>query len=156
MQSALMRLLPLTVLLWTAAAAADDFLPQAALAVPIHIRFEGYVGEKPAQLVPEASWVLETRGKKYPFHVSHLQIITGDVSPTNIIEAVKPYRVTFRLRGDDARLQQFTGTAPGQKIAAGTDGSSASAGSVASPGPSSASAPPCWSPCSMFMSAPAQ
>ena len=83
---------------------------------PIQVRIEGYVGEKPPALVPEVSWVVGCRGRTYAFHVSHIQVLTGDVSPTNIVTAAEPYRTTFYLHGDAAALTRFASTSPGEKI----------------------------------------
>jgi len=86
------------------------------MARPIEARIEGYVGEKPADVVADAKWVISCEGKKYPFHVIRLRIVGGDVSPMNVLTAAAPYPVTFYLRADTPTLAQFAATPAGQKI----------------------------------------
>lgn len=92
-------------------------IPDLGLPRPNEIRIAGYIGEKPPGTVPETTWVVECLGKEYPFHVTRLQVLVGDLSYTDIIEEAKPYRVAFILRADDASLERFASTPPGQKIA---------------------------------------
>src|SRR5262245_25905157 len=85
-------------------------------AVPIQVRIEGYVGTKPEGVTTEADWTVSCEGKKFPFHVSHIQVLNGSVSPSSIEESAKPYRLNYYLRGDRQLLRHFAETPPGQKI----------------------------------------
>src|SRR6266849_3776738 len=85
--------------------------------LPIQVRIEGYGGPKPEGVIAEANWVISCDKKKYPFHVSHIRVLNGDVSPSDIVEDTKPYRLNYYLRGDPQLLRQFAQTPAGQKIA---------------------------------------
>jgi hypothetical protein len=105
----------LALLHLSVSANAGTFI-QRGLQKPIQILVEGYVGAKPANLVPEVSWIVGCLGKTYALHVSRLLVLTGDVSPFNIENAVEPYRTNFYLQGHEAALNRFASTPPGEKI----------------------------------------
>src|SRR5574341_1012570 len=97
----------------TPAAAQSD---RHGLPKPIQIRVQGYFVEKPADTIPDATWLVALRGKQYPFYVRQLQVLQGDVSPMNIYEIYEPYRPTFFLHSDDTTLDRIEHAPVGHPI----------------------------------------
>ncbi len=99
------------------AAARNGPIEQPGLPRPNEIRIEGYVGEKPGGIVSEVDWVVSCRGKEYPFHVTKLRVLVGDIGYTDIIAAARQYRIAFKLLGDEPTLQRFVHAPNEQPIA---------------------------------------
>ncbi len=107
----------LSLALSTAAAAREPMQPPG-LPRPNEIRIEGYAGRKPAGMVPEADWLVSCLGQEYHLYVTKLRVILGDLSYSDIIQEVQPYRIAFYLRGDEPTLQRFAhAAAAGEPLA---------------------------------------
>lgn len=85
-------------------------------AVPIHVRMQTYVGEKPAAARPEFSWHVGFEGKRYPLHIMKMIVLTGSTMPLAIDSAVSMYPVQFQLIGEKTAVQEFLSTPPGQLV----------------------------------------
>jgi hypothetical protein len=85
--------------------------------VPIVIRVEGYVGEKPAHLKSLDRWVVATNDTQRVFHVTALRPIGRDIAYWTILSALEPMPVTLMLYGDPGLLRQVTDAPPGEPIA---------------------------------------
>jgi hypothetical protein len=104
---------------WVLSAAAAAQPPRGRRA--ILARIEGYIGEKPKDVKPLASWGLSDRGRLYAFQVLRIRVLEGDISYDTIVTTMQPYafapkQVTFFLRGPAALLQQFAATPHEQPI----------------------------------------
>jgi hypothetical protein len=83
---------------------------------PISVRMVSYVGELIKGVRPEYDWVVQYHGKNYTLHVLKLTVLRGNVLPSAIDAAVRPYRVQFQLAGQEAAIQHFIATPPRQQI----------------------------------------
>lgn len=99
------------------AAARNGSIEAPGLPRPNQIRIEGYVGKKPAGIVSEVDWVVSCGGKEYPFHITKLRVLVGDIGYTDIIAAARRYRIAFRLLGDEPTLHRFAHAPNAEPIA---------------------------------------
>lgn len=104
------------ILLALAGGGSAGTVAQPGVPKPIEVRLQVYLGDKPEGLVPEASWVVACQGKQLRMHIRHIDVLTGDVSPSNIITDATPYRITFHLRGDPALLRRLAAAGPNQLL----------------------------------------
>jgi hypothetical protein len=96
---------------------ADELEQSLSVPIPILVRIEGYIGTKPADYDNLADWLLSCLGKEYPFQVTKIDVLQGDVSYMDIVENARPYHLTYYLRGPDQFLKAFVATPPGERMA---------------------------------------
>lgn len=108
-------------LVWVALLALLCPLAQAQVrrfgSAPITVRIEGFVGQKPAGAVTEATWVVRVQGEECTLQVMQLQVLAGNTAYFNIIEALTPYAYAFTVYGDAQALRTLTQAPPNQNIA---------------------------------------
>jgi hypothetical protein len=83
---------------------------------PISVRMVASVGELIEGIRPEYTWIVQHHGKRYTLHVLKLTVLRGNVLPSSIDAAVRPYKVQFQLAGQEAAVQRFIATPPHQQI----------------------------------------
>lgn len=106
--------LALVAALSLAAPASAGFDSRSA---PVRLRISGYVGEKPADVTPLARWRIDAAGQQYTFTADKMDVLVGNTSYMDVVEALEPYVPAFRLSGVDEAIRAFTATKPGQHIA---------------------------------------
>jgi len=110
------RTLLATVLFLLSPTLAEARPPGAQQFIPLRLRIYGYVGEKPADIPPLATWVLTAVGKKYTFICDKIDVLEGNTSYMNVVQALAPYKPAFRLNGTKSTLEVFTTSPPKQRI----------------------------------------
>ena len=111
------RILIATLLLLAAASASGARLRGGGLRTPnLRLRIYGYIGEKPADYTPLATWGITAAGKKYNFVCDKMDVLTGNTSYMDVVQALEPYkRNAFSLNGK-AAVKQFTEMKPGERM----------------------------------------
>lgn len=114
---AIRRRLPLLFVVGLALTALAG--PAAAIRMrstrPIQIRTVGYIGATHDPL-PEVTLVLSHPGGPTRFNVTKLRILTGDVSPANVITALQPYKYRLQLRGPDELRRKLSAAEPSDQV----------------------------------------
>lgn len=87
-------------------------LTLSAITVQVEVR----VPPLPAGEVPEATWMVSLEGKQVEWPVLRLFVVTGNVSPTNLYQALVPYRPTLRIVGRPPDLDRLVGAPPGSRL----------------------------------------
>jgi hypothetical protein len=91
--------------------------PAEARFVAHTIRFEAYVGSAPKGARPEATWSVRAGDADVVLTVVRLKILSGVAAPSDVIQALKPYRAaTFRITGDEKLIEQLAEAAPGSQV----------------------------------------
>jgi hypothetical protein len=87
--------------------------------MPIFLRIEGYVGEKPKDAPVADEWTVATdkSGDKYvKFYVTRMDVLTGDISYMDIFERLEPYTPTVQMNALPEEEQAFAGAPPQKKV----------------------------------------
>ena len=84
--------------------------------LPITLRIDCFVGPKPAEVVPQAAWVVRVQGDEYTLQVMRLEVLAGNTAYFNIIQALTPYLYAFTVYGDAQALATLTQAPPGQQL----------------------------------------
>jgi len=77
---------------------------------------EGYVGQAPAGVRPQAQLVLQAGGKSYDFALTRTAVITGNRSRNQLLQDIRPGGNALILRGPESVLRVLTGAPPGQQL----------------------------------------
>jgi hypothetical protein len=110
------------VLAWVVWAALSglllcDAMPAHARLIARTIRLEGYVGVAPEGARLEAKWSVNVAGSSLALQVTRLQIIAGPGTPSDVVQALKPYRAAaFKIAGDRRQLDELASAAAGSRI----------------------------------------
>jgi len=81
-----------------------------------NLSIEGYVGQAPADVRPQARLVLQYEGKSYPFDLTRTVVNTGSRSRNQLLQDIKPFQNTLVLHGGASTLGALTNASPGQKL----------------------------------------
>lgn len=111
MRVTLTRLVWLALLLLLGAGSAS-----ARVIVPIGVRISGYVGEKPAGINTPFEWVVARKRTQIRLYVQKLTVKTGQVSASDIDNAVNPYTVNFQLAGEKTALATLVSAPSGSRV----------------------------------------
>jgi hypothetical protein len=79
-------------------------------------RVEGYVGQAPAGIKPEAHVVLQYNGKDYPFDLTETVLISGHVPQGQLLNAIERHQMRLLLRGKAEVLDRLRTASPGEKL----------------------------------------
>ena len=79
-------------------------------------RLEGFVGQAPAGIKPDAHLVLQYEGKNYEFDLTKAVVLTGHVSPSQLLRDIKPGQNQLLLRGPAKAMGALTNASVGQKL----------------------------------------
>ena len=86
--------------------------------IPIFLRIEGYVGEKPKD--PGSimgTWTVDVGSNKpVDFYVTKLDVLTGNTSYMDIFSQLEPYTPSVTLNALPEEVQQFATAPPGKKV----------------------------------------
>ena len=81
------------------------------------IRLEAYLEVAPEGTRSEATWSVDVGGKSIILQVTKLRVIAGPGTPSDAIQALKPYRAAaFKIVGDEGDLQRLANAAARSKI----------------------------------------
>lgn len=84
---------------------------------PVTVRMEGFVGRQPEGTPLEATWQLRVGKQKVDLYVTKLQILTGNLSPSNLTQALQPYRPALTIAARQADQDLILKAPPDQRIA---------------------------------------
>jgi hypothetical protein len=111
------RLLSLLLLAATWAVWSADAPPAGARLVARTIRLEGYVEKAPEGVRPDARWSIDAGEKSLTLQVTRLPILAGPGAPSDVIQALKPYRAAaFKLVGEEKALREIAAARAGSAI----------------------------------------
>ena len=88
----------------------------AARVRPALLFLEGYVGEAPAGVRPQARLVLQYQGQNYNFDLTRTGVKSGNRSSGRLLQDIRPFQNTLILRGSAASVAALTSASPGQKL----------------------------------------
>jgi hypothetical protein len=81
------------------------------------IRFEAYVSPAPARARPEATWNVRAGDADVVLVVVRLKILSGVAAPSDVVQALKPYKAaTFRITGDEKLIAELAKAPPGSEV----------------------------------------
>lgn len=81
------------------------------------VRIEAYVGTAPKSARLEAEWTVRAGEQDLVLHVKRLRLISGGGSPSDVIQALKPYRASaFKIVGDEATIAKLTAAPAGAEV----------------------------------------
>src|SRR5689334_4644357 len=72
---------------------------------PVQARIVGYLEHKPEGEIAEATWRVKVQGREHTWYVKRIQVLTGDVSYSNIVDDAKPYTVAYSIDAPKDLLQ---------------------------------------------------
>jgi len=82
------------------------------------IRLEAYLDAAPEGTRSEATWSVNVGGKSITLQVTKLRVIDGHGTPSDVIQALKPYRAAaFKIVGSEGDLQKLATAAAGSTTA---------------------------------------
>jgi hypothetical protein len=115
-----MRRLLLATLLFALAASGAEAGPLGRGGAqgfgPLRLKIYGFVGDKPEGVAPLTTWTLTASRKKYLFVCDKMEVLSGNASYMDVVNALEPYKPAFRLNGPAAMLKAFTSAAPKQHM----------------------------------------
>ena len=94
---------------------AQPFANAASVRRP-HWGLEGFVGQAPAGIRPDAHLVLRYEGKDYEFDLTKAVVIAGRASRTLLLRDIEPGRNQLILRGSAKTMGALTNASVGQKL----------------------------------------
>lgn len=81
------------------------------------VRLEGYVGKAPEGARAEARWTVDAGEQKVDLIVTRLSIVSGTGTPSDVVQALKPYRAAaFRIVGDEKEVAKLAGATAGSRF----------------------------------------
>ena len=84
---------------------------------PLRLKIYGFVGDKPEGVAPLTTWTLRAAKKKYNFVCDKMEVLSGNASYMDVVNALEPYKPNaFKLNGSAAMLKTFTSSPPKQHI----------------------------------------
>src|SRR5262245_63837659 len=84
---------------------------------PIMIRVTGYLGDKREDKgILLTSWKVNRGRDVYHWHVTKLDVLTGNIAYFNIVSQLEPYDPAFSIAGDNKGIKAFISTPPGETI----------------------------------------
>jgi hypothetical protein len=84
--------------------------------VPLRLKIYGFVGEAPDDVSPLAKWRVDVGREHYGFVADKMEILTGNASYMDVVQALAPYTPAFRLNGTADALRTFTTSPPKQRL----------------------------------------
>jgi len=79
-------------------------------------RLEGYVGQAPAGIKPEAHVILQYNGKDYAFDLTKTVLISGHVPQGQLLDDIERHRGKLLLRGKATVLDGLRTASPGEML----------------------------------------
>jgi hypothetical protein len=79
-------------------------------------RLEGYVGQAPAGITPDAHIVLQYEGKDYPFDVTKAVVTAGRVPKGQLLGDIEHHQMKLQLHGTAKTLDVLRKASPGAKL----------------------------------------
>jgi hypothetical protein len=81
------------------------------------IRLEGYVEKAPESSHPEAKWTVRAGDRNFVLQITRLQVVSGPGAPSDVIQALKPYRAAaFKIVGDEETVAKLVAAPAGSEI----------------------------------------
>lgn len=92
--------------------------PSAArrMNLPIAVRITGYVDQKPDGVNVPFEWVVSHKRAEIRLYIRKLTVKTGQVSASDLDNAVDPYPIAFQLAGERGAVQNLTTAAGGSPV----------------------------------------
>jgi hypothetical protein len=83
---------------------------------PLRLKIYGFVGAAPDDVAPTAKWRIDAGKGKYDFIADKIEVLTGDASYMDVVEALAPYVPAFRLNGQKSAIETFTNAKPKERL----------------------------------------
>jgi len=97
-------------------AGADEWQQGLGVPIPVLARIQGYRGTKPPDRNNLANWIVMCLDQEYPFQVTKIDVLQGNISYMRIVDSARPYHMAFYLRGPNEFLDAFINSKIGEPM----------------------------------------